>query len=593
MKVAILAGGVGTRLAEETEVRPKPMVEIGGKPILWHIMKHYDHYGFKEFVIALGYKGEYIKRYMVDYCSLEQRPHRGPPDRQRAAARRRRRPDWKVELIDTGQQTNTGGRIKRLAPYLGDETFMLTWGDGVSDVDLDELLEFHRSHGKLATVTAVRPPARFGALDIERRPGRRSSPRSRRSARAGSTAPSSCCEPGVFDYIEGDETQFEKEPLETLAADGQLMAYRHDGFWQCMDTLRDKYLLERPVGVGQGALEDLEGLRCAFSSPATTATSAPCSSRCSRRAGHEVVGLDSDLFAECVFGQRRPPESSRCARTSATSRSRRPARLRRRHPPGGDLQRSAGRPEPALHLRHQPPWRRSVWPSCAKEAGVAALPLLVLLQHLRGVEPGRRAATRRRPSTRSRPTASRRSASSRTSPSWPTTTSARPSCATRRPTASPPRLRGDLVVNNLVGWAFTTGEVCIKSDGTPWRPLVHIEDISRAFLAVLEAPREVVHNEAFNVGRSQENYRIREVADLVEEIVEGSQVTLRGGRRPRQALLPGRLRQDRGDCCPRYQPQLDRAPRASRSSTRPTARWSSSRRTSRAAATCASSTSWS
>ena len=167
MKVAILAGGVGTRLVEETQVKPKPMVQIGNQPILWHIMKHYAHYGHKDFYIALGYKGEVIKRYMVDYCSLSSNItvdfSTGQIKDQKNDARR----DWTVHLIDTGDATLTGGRIKRLAPLIGNETFMLTWGDGVSNVDFDRLLEFHRSHGKLATVTAVRPPARFGRLEIE------------------------------------------------------------------------------------------------------------------------------------------------------------------------------------------------------------------------------------------------------------------------------------------------------------------------------------------------------------------------------------------------------------------------------------------
>jgi len=242
MKVALLAGGVGTRLAEETEIKPKPMVEVGGQPIIWHIMKHYAHYGMDEFVIALGYKGEVIKRYMVDFCSLandltvdlrrgEVKVHDG------------QRPDWQVQLIDTGKDTLTGGRIKRLAPFLGNETFMLTWGDGVSDVELDKLLAFHKAHGKLATLTAVRPPARFGKLTLEgdavtlfeEKP---------QLGEGWINGAFFVLEPGVFDYIDGDDTQWEKAPLERLAADGQLMAYRHTSFWQCMDTLRDKYLLE-------------------------------------------------------------------------------------------------------------------------------------------------------------------------------------------------------------------------------------------------------------------------------------------------------------------------------------------------------------
>jgi glucose-1-phosphate cytidylyltransferase len=242
MKVAILAGGVGTRLVEETEIKPKPMVEIGGKPILWHIMMHYAHYGFKEFVIALGYKGEYIKRYMVDYCSLNSdltvnlgngnvHVHNGHPQ------------DWTVELIDTGQATLTGGRIKRLAPFLGDSAFMVTWGDGVSDVDLHALLEFHRSHGKLATVTAVRPPARFGRLEIRDNQVVEFSEKPQ-LGEGWINGAFFVLEPGVLEYIDGDDTQWERAPMERLAHDGQLMAYCHTGFWQCMDTLRDKRLLE-------------------------------------------------------------------------------------------------------------------------------------------------------------------------------------------------------------------------------------------------------------------------------------------------------------------------------------------------------------
>lgn len=242
MRVAILAGGAGTRLAEETETKPKPMVEIGGRPILWHILMHYSHYGFKHFVIALGYKGEIIKKYMVDYCSLNSdltvklrtgkvHIHGGE------------KPDWTVELVDTGMRTLTGGRIKRLSPYLGSETFMLTWGDGVSNVNLHDLFAFHRRHGKLATLTAVRPPARYGHLDIVDDQIVEFSEKSQ--LREGwINGAFFVLEPGVFDYIEGDDTQWEKEPLERLAKDGQLMAYRHTSFWQCMDTLREKRILE-------------------------------------------------------------------------------------------------------------------------------------------------------------------------------------------------------------------------------------------------------------------------------------------------------------------------------------------------------------
>jgi glucose-1-phosphate cytidylyltransferase len=248
MKVGILAGGLGSRLAEETVVKPKPMVEIGGRPILWHIMMHYSAYGFKEFAVALGYKGEFIKRYMADYCSLSQdlrislknghvTPHTNSGNGNTP------REDWEVDLIDTGQPTNTGGRIKRLKPYMGNSTFMLTWGDGVSNINLHDLLKFHKSHGKLATVTAVRPPSRFGRMEIENNKVTRFDEKPL-EGEAWINGAFFVLEPQVFDYIEGDSTQFEKEPMETLAAEGQLMAYQHQGFWQCMDTIRDKVRLE-------------------------------------------------------------------------------------------------------------------------------------------------------------------------------------------------------------------------------------------------------------------------------------------------------------------------------------------------------------
>jgi len=244
MKVAILAGGVGSRLSEETELKPKPMVEIGGRPILWHIMMQYAYYGHKEFIIALGYKGEAIKKYMVDYCSLNSdlRVDLGT-GKVKVHHQNGFRSNWTVDLVDTGITTETGGRIGRLKPYVGDETFMLTWGDGVSDVDLNELLAFHRAHGKLATMTAVRPPARFGHLDLEGDTVVEFSekPQTREGWINGAFF---VLEPKVFDYIAGDDTHWEKGPLENLARDGQLMAYRHTSFWQCMDTLRDKKLLE-------------------------------------------------------------------------------------------------------------------------------------------------------------------------------------------------------------------------------------------------------------------------------------------------------------------------------------------------------------
>ena len=243
MKIALLAGGAGTRLSEETDVRPKPMVEIGGKPILWHIMMHFARYGHHEFVIALGYKGEYIKKWLAEYAMLwgDMTVNTGSGVTTRHAEPRQ---DWLVDLVHTGMKCNTGGRIKRLQPWVGNKRFMLTWGDGVSNIDLHALLAFHESHGKLATLTTVRPPARFGALDFDgdRVTKFHEKPQTSEGWINGAFF---VLEPEVFDYIEGDKTQFEHEPLENLATDGQLMAYRHEGFWQCMDTLRDKRLLQR------------------------------------------------------------------------------------------------------------------------------------------------------------------------------------------------------------------------------------------------------------------------------------------------------------------------------------------------------------
>jgi glucose-1-phosphate cytidylyltransferase len=243
MKVALLAGGLGSRLSEETETKPKPMVEIGGRPILWHIMQHYAAYDFNDFVIALGYKGDYIKRYMIDQCKLgtDLSVSLGSG---RVKVHKTEAIDWNIRMVDTGQKTQTGGRIKRLAPYLGNARFMLTWGDGVSDIDLDALLDFHKSHGKLATLTAVRPPARFGHLEISESEQITEFSEKPQAQEGWINGAFFVLEPEIFDYIDGDATHFEHEPLQKLARDGQLMAYKHDSFWQCMDTIRERNILE-------------------------------------------------------------------------------------------------------------------------------------------------------------------------------------------------------------------------------------------------------------------------------------------------------------------------------------------------------------
>ena len=243
MKVIILAGGLGTRLAEETEVRPKPMVEVGGRPLLWHIMKLYAHAGHREFVVALGYKGESIKRYFLDYRMLHSSFTISLADGELNTLGQEW-DDWIVHLVDTGLETETGGRIKRVQSYIGKETYLMTYGDGVANVDVPRLVAFHRSHGKLATVTAVRPPSRFGALvfngdqvvDFQEKP---------QIGEGWINGGFFVLEPEVAGYIDGDATIFEREPMERLARDGQLMAFRHESFWRPMDTLRDLRLLRQ------------------------------------------------------------------------------------------------------------------------------------------------------------------------------------------------------------------------------------------------------------------------------------------------------------------------------------------------------------
>ena len=243
MKVAILAGGLGTRLSEETVVKPKPMVEIGGKPMLWHIMNIYAAYGYKEFVVALGYKGEMIKDYFLNYHhrtrSLTVKLNTGE-----VIAHDGNSEDWIVHLLDTGSETQTGGRIKRLANFIGNEPFMLTYGDGVSNVNIPELLEFHKKQGKMTTLTAVRPSARFGQMVVD--DGKVMQFKEKPQIGEGwINGGFFVMEPEIVDYIRDDQTSWEFESLEKLAAEGQVAAYQHESFWQCMDTLRDVNLLER------------------------------------------------------------------------------------------------------------------------------------------------------------------------------------------------------------------------------------------------------------------------------------------------------------------------------------------------------------
>lgn len=244
MKVVILAGGFGTRISEESHLKPKPMIEIGERPILWHVMKIYSHFGFDEFIICLGYKGYYIKEYF-DHYFLHQADitfdFRNGNDR---IIHYHTAEPWSVTLVNTGIETMTGGRVKRVKEYVGDETFLLTYGDGVGDVDIRTLVTYHKVHGKLATVTSVQPGGRFGALDLDGGNEVRGFQEKPKGDGSWINGGFFVMEPSVFDYIDGDATILEREPLEKLAKDGQLVAYKHDGFWQPMDTLRDKLLLE-------------------------------------------------------------------------------------------------------------------------------------------------------------------------------------------------------------------------------------------------------------------------------------------------------------------------------------------------------------
>lgn len=247
MKAVILAGGFGTRISEESGIRPKPMVEIGGKPILWHIMKIYSHYGINEFIICCGYKGYIIKEYFSNYflynadVTFDMRSNNMQVHQMNSEP-------WKVTLVDTGENTMTGGRVKRVAEYIGDETFCLTYGDGVCNIDINQLIMFHKNHGKLATLTSVRQPGRFGVFTLNKDESQikyfKEKPKGDTDGSAWINGGFFVLEPGVLDHIQDDSTVFEKAPLEKLAENGELHAFKHSDFWQPMDTLRDKNVLE-------------------------------------------------------------------------------------------------------------------------------------------------------------------------------------------------------------------------------------------------------------------------------------------------------------------------------------------------------------
>lgn len=251
MKVVILAGGLGTRISEESYIRPKPMVEIGGKPIIWHIMKEFSYYGFNEFIICAGYKQHMIKEWFANYYLYNSDVTFDFENNNNMICHKNVAENWKVTIIDTGIGTMTGGRIKRIKPYIGDEAFFMTYGDGVSDIDIKDLYEFHKKQGKIATLTAVHFNQRFGVLDIDNNSFCVSSFREKMvSDSSRINAGYMVLEPEIFDYIDGDETVFENEPLQRLAAEGELSAYKHNGFWQCMDTKKEMDAINKMIEEG-------------------------------------------------------------------------------------------------------------------------------------------------------------------------------------------------------------------------------------------------------------------------------------------------------------------------------------------------------
>ncbi|PIS28292.1 glucose-1-phosphate cytidylyltransferase [Candidatus Saganbacteria bacterium CG08_land_8_20_14_0_20_45_16] len=251
MKVVILAGGLGTRISEESVVKPKPMIEIGERPMLWHIMKIYAYYGFKDFIICLGYKGYQIKEYFANYFLHESDVTFNFDGQETKIVHSHKAEHWQVTLVDTGLETSTGGRLKRVGKYLDQETFLFTYGDGVGDINIRESFDFHRAHGKLATVTAVRPLGRFGALRISKENGVERFQEKTEGNNSWINGGFFVLEPKVLDYIDGDAISMEGEPVKRLAKEGNLMAYKHNGFWQPMDTLREKNMLEELWKSGQ------------------------------------------------------------------------------------------------------------------------------------------------------------------------------------------------------------------------------------------------------------------------------------------------------------------------------------------------------
>ena len=583
VKAVILCGGQGSRLREHTETRPKPMVEIAGRPILWHIMKLYAHHGITDFILCLGYKGHLIKDYFLNYQTRNStftlrlgQPeclqfHDSDPDEY----------DWSVTLAETGEHNMTGSRISQIARYLDphDDSFCLTYGDGVADVDLSAVLKFHSSHSGTATVTGVRPPGRFGEL--------KSSDSQVLAFNEKPQVSPGLINGGFFvldrnflDYLsDAPDCVLEGAPLESCAADGNLFVYEHTGFWQCMDTHRDWQQLNQlwsanrpPWKVWETNSTTTEDERFHEAPSLTTprlpstrsvtedsftkpdqginATTHPTTTFAGAQrvlvtghlgyigsrmtpllvaAGHDVVGLDSGFFGDCWLSPPQDTVPTICKDLREVTLSDLAGFDAIIHlaalsnDPLGDLD-----PELTYQINYTASLRLA---KLAKQAGVRRF-LFSSSCSMYGAAHGDQPLNETAEFAPITPyakakvlleTALHQLADRQFTP-----------VSLRNATVYgySPRLRADLVVNNLVGWAHTTGQVKILSDGTPWRPLIHVEDLSRVFLHLLNAPDERVHNRAFNVGRTGENYQVRQVADLVAQVLPGCQAICTGESGP-------------------------------------------------------------
>ncbi len=526
MKVVILAGGRSQRFQGSAEAAPKALAHIGTQPILWHVMQHYASFGHRDFVIALGHHARAIKQFLDGTAATGENFQPGS--------------GWRIESVDTGLETNTGGRVKRLASRLANEPFLLTWCDGLANVDIDALLAFHRSHGKLATVTAVHPPSQFGTLDLHGSQVVRFREKER-LADSWVNGAFFALEPQVLDYIAGDRSSFEHDVLDTLAKEGELMAFRHEGFWRCMDTPKDHGELQEIWDAGQAPWA-----RARTNIPPSKAVE-PQRKRVLvtghdgyigrvlvpmlLQEGYDVVGLDNHLFDGCDF----PNDSSACRILpciQAFDQDVRDVNAPQLEGFAAVIHLAAISNDPLGNLNAD----------TTMEINHAATVKLARLAKAAGVERFLHSSTCSIYGVAGNDWVDESSEFNPLTPYGVAKMQAEYDLKEladdsfspvylRNATAYgvSPRLRGDLVVNNLVGYAYTTGEVLLKSTGVSWRPLVHVEDICRAFLAALSAPRAAVHNRAFNVGQTRENYLVRDIAVAVSEIVPHSTVRFADG----------------------------------------------------------------